>query len=81
MTDYYIIFLLGLFVGLIFEELLSYRKKKKPTLEERVVKEYDYYKNLSQSLLQDVAELKKKNNDLLERNWKLEQGKKNEKKL
>jgi hypothetical protein len=81
MTDYCIIFLLGLFVGLIFEELLSYRKKKKPTLEERVVKEYDYYKNLSQSLLQDVAELKKKNNDLLERNWKLEQGKKNEKKL
>jgi len=81
MTDYCIIFLLGLFVGLIFEELLSYKKKKKLTLEERVVKEYDYYKNLSQSLLQDVAELKKKNNDLLERNWKLEQGKKNEKKL
>jgi len=81
MTDYCIIFLLGLFFGLIFEELLSYKKKKKLTLEERVVKEYDYYKNLSQSLLQDVAELKKKNNDLLERNWKLEQGKKNEKKL
>jgi len=81
MTDYCIVFVLGVVVGLIFEELLSYGKKKKLTLEERVVKEYDYYKNLSQSLLQDVAELKKKNNDLLERNWKLEQGKKNEKKL
>ena len=79
MIDYCIIFVLGLISSTIISELRN--NKKKPTLEERVVKEYDYYKNLSQSLLQDVAELKKKNNDLLERNWKLEQGKKNEKKL
>jgi hypothetical protein len=79
MIDYCIIFVLGLISSTIISELRN--NKKKPTLEERVIKEYDYYKNLSQSLLQDVAELKKKNNDLLERNWKLEQGKKNEKKL
>ena len=50
-------------------------KKDKPTIDEEIEKNYNYYKNLATSLLSDVSNLRNKNNQLLEENWKIKQNK------
>jgi hypothetical protein len=59
-------FLTGLFCG---ERLRA--KHEKPA-GEKIIKEHEYYRNLSLGLQQDVNDLRRKNNDLLERNWQLD---------
>jgi len=58
-------FLTGLFCG---ERLRA--KHEKPA-DEKIIKEHEFYRNLSVSLQQDVTELRRKNNNLLEQNWQL----------
>jgi len=58
-------FLIGIIVG----ERIG--KKKQLPVDEKIEKEYTYYKNLSTGLLSDVSQLRTKNNKLLEENWKL----------
>ena len=48
-------------------------KKDKPAIDEEIEKNYNYYKNLATSLLSDVSNLRNKNNNLLEENWKIKQ--------
>ena len=48
-------------------------KKNKPAIDEEIEKNYNYYKNLATSLLSDVSNLRNKNNNLLEENWKIKQ--------
>jgi hypothetical protein len=46
-------------------------KQKKPVTDEDLQRDLEYHRNLSNSLRQDVTDLRRKNNDLLEQNWQL----------
>ena len=50
--------------------------KQKPQITDQdLARDLEYHRNLTNSLRQDVTELRAKNNDLLEKNWRLTQTK------
>jgi hypothetical protein len=69
MGDIVITAILFFLTGIVCGERL--RAKHEKPAGEKIIKEHEYYRNLSLSLQQDVTELRRKNNDLLEQNWKL----------
>jgi peptidoglycan hydrolase CwlO-like protein len=72
--DYFLFLLMALLAFLAGKQAADNNNKKHqaPT-DDKLKKDLEYNKNLNTSLLHDVTELRKKNNDLLEKNWKLEQ--------
>ena len=59
--------------GIVCGERL--RAKHEKPADEKIIKEHEFYRNLSVSLQQDVTDLRRKNNELLEKNWRLTQTK------
>jgi hypothetical protein len=79
--DYFLFVLISILSFLAGKQTADNNSKKQtPITNEKLKKDLEVSNNLNRSLLDDVSELRKKNNDLLEKNWKLEQQiKKNEK--
>jgi uncharacterized protein YlxW (UPF0749 family) len=50
-------------------------KQKPQVTDQDLARDLEYHRNLTDSLRQDVADLRKRNNDLLEKNWQLTQTK------
>ena len=50
-------------------------QQKPPITDEKLQRDLAYHRNLTDSLIQDVIDLRKKNNILLEKNWQLTQTK------
>jgi hypothetical protein len=50
-------------------------QQKPPVTDEKLQRDLAYHRNLTDSLIQDVIDLRKKNNVLLEKNWQLTQTK------
>jgi len=72
--DYFLFVLMALLSFLAGKQAADNNNKKhQPPTNDKLKKDLEYNKNLNTSLLNDVSELRKKNNDLLEKNWKLEQ--------
>jgi len=72
--DYFLFVLMALLSFLAGKQAADRNNKKhQPSTDDKLKKDLEYNKNLNTSLLDDVSELRKKNNDLLEKNWKLEQ--------
>ena len=79
--DYFLFVLISILSFLAGKQTADNNSKKQtPITNEKLKKDLEVSNNLNRSILDDVSELRKKNNDLLEKNWKLEQQiKKNEK--
>jgi hypothetical protein len=54
---------------------VAVRQQPPEVTDSDLKKNLDYHRNLTDSLRQDVADLRKRNNDLLEKNWQLTQTK------
>lgn len=54
---------------------VAVRQQPPKVTDSDLKKNLDYHRNLSDSLRQDVTDLRKKNNELLEKNWRLTQTK------
>ena len=63
--------------GLVAGYTLADRKKPQVVTDQDLKRDLEYYRNLSDSLRQDVTDLRKKNNDLMEKNWQLTLNKEN----
>ena len=63
--------------GLVAGYTLADRKKPLVVTDQDLKRDLEYYRNLSDSLRQDVTDLRKKNNDLMEKNWQLTLNKEN----
>jgi hypothetical protein len=48
-------------------------KQKPQVTDQNLARDLEYHRNLTDSLRQDVTDLRAKNNDLLEKNWQLTQ--------
>jgi len=69
MGDIIITAILFFLTGIVCGERL--RAKHEKPADEKIIKEHEFYRNLSVSLQQDVTDLRRKNNELLEKNWQL----------
>ena len=64
--------------GLVAGYTLADRNKSPVVTDQDLKHDLEYYRNLSDSLRQDVTDLRKKNNDLMEKNWQLTLNKENQ---
>ena len=58
----------------------TYANSNRPSVvtDQDLERDLEYHRNLSDSLKQDVTDLRKKNNDLMEKNWQLTLNKENQ---
>ena len=60
-----------LIAGLVAGYTVAHNKRPPVITDDDLRRDLEYHRNLTDSLRQDVADLRKKNNQLLEKNWQL----------
>ena len=64
--------------GFLAGYTLANRNKPPVVTDQDLKRDLEYHRNLTDSLRQDVTDLRKKNNDLMEKNWQLTLNKENQ---